>query len=283
RAPPCLRAASDGEARALGGARERRVVEHGCTGPSDGDSARGAGSPGSERRVAGAQHGRLEPRAPRLGLSGPARARRSVRGAAGARRRRRRQDPLPARGACGARPPPRESSRGGSGRQMLSRRRAALDLHAVSGPGLSERIRPRDRLSFRDRLQAGLLRRTGRGPAGALRGWVGSGRRGKAVRLVGELTGLNGSTWLVGAGNSGREMARVVERYPPLGPRHLEYAATIEDPTVFSRPWTIRMPLYRIIDEDFRMLEFKCEPFAEEKIYGHLRKPGTEPVRGSIR
>jgi hypothetical protein len=35
------------------------------------------------------------------------------------------------------------------------------------------------------------------------------------------------------------------------------------------------MPLYRIVDEGFQLLEFKCEPYAEEKIYGHLRKPGT--------
>ena len=59
------------------------------------------------------------------------------------------------------------------------------------------------------------------------------------------------------------------------------YEATIDDATVFSRPWTIRMPLYRIVDENFRVLEFKCEPYAEEKIYGHLRKPGTEPPAGA--
>jgi hypothetical protein len=41
------------------------------------------------------------------------------------------------------------------------------------------------------------------------------------------------------------------------------------------------MPLYRIVDEDFRMLEFKCEPYAEEKVYGYLRKPGTAPPAGA--
>jgi hypothetical protein len=95
--------------------------------------------------------------------------------------------------------------------------------------------------------------------------------------FVVEVTGLNGLTWLDRAGNYLSANARVMERYTPLGPNHLQYEATIEDPTIFSRPWTIRMPLYRIVDEGFRMLEFKCEPFAEEKIYGHLRKPGTQP------
>jgi hypothetical protein len=92
---------------------------------------------------------------------------------------------------------------------------------------------------------------------------------------------LNGQAWLDRAGNYASANATVVERYTPLGPNHLRYEATIEDPTVFSRPWTISMPLYRIVDEDFRLLEFKCEPYAEEKIYGHLRKPGTEPPQGA--
>jgi hypothetical protein len=112
--------------------------------------------------------------------------------------------------------------------------------------------------------------------------WMGwSNARWDGDTFVVEVTGLNGLTWLDRAGNYASENARVVERYTPLGPNHLQYEATIEDPTVFSRPWTIRMPLYRIVDENFRMLEFKCEPYAEEKIYGHLRKPGTEPPQGA--
>ncbi len=95
--------------------------------------------------------------------------------------------------------------------------------------------------------------------------------------FVVEVTGLNGQTWLDRAGNYASENARIIERYTPLGPNHLQYEATIDDPTVFSQPWTISMPLYRVVDEGFRMLEFKCEPYAEEKIYGHLRKPGTGP------
>ena len=112
--------------------------------------------------------------------------------------------------------------------------------------------------------------------------WMGwSNARWDGDTFVVEVTGLNGQTWLDRAGNYTSENARVVERYTPLGPNHLQYEATIEDPAVFSQPWTIRMPLYRIVDESFRMLEFKCEPYAEEKIYGHLRKPGTEPPEGA--
>ncbi len=114
--------------------------------------------------------------------------------------------------------------------------------------------------------------------------WMGwSNGRWDGDTFVVEVTGLNGLTWLDRAGNYASENARVVERYTPIGPNHLRYEATIEDPTVFSRPWTIRMPLYRIVDDGFRLLEFKCEPYAEEKIYGHLRKPSPGAAEGASR
>jgi hypothetical protein len=113
--------------------------------------------------------------------------------------------------------------------------------------------------------------------------WMGwSNGRWDGNTFVVEVTGLNGLAWLDRAGNYASGNAKVTERYTPLGPNHLQYEATIDDATVFSRPWTIRMPLYRIVDEGFRVLEFKCEPYAEEKIYGHLRKPGTEPPAGNL-
>jgi hypothetical protein len=115
-------------------------------------------------------------------------------------------------------------------------------------------------------------------PLDAWMGW--SNGRWDGDTFVVTVTGLNGLTWLDRAGNYASGNARITERYSLLGPNHMQYEATIDDPTVFSRPWTIRMPLYRIVDEDYRMLEFKCEPYAEEKIYGHLRKPGTEPPAG---
>jgi hypothetical protein len=120
---------------------------------------------------------------------------------------------------------------------------------------------------------------TDEAPLDSWMGW--SNGRWDGDTFVVEVTGLNGLTWLDRAGNYASSNARITERYTPLGPNHMSYEATIDDATVFSQPWTIRMPLYRIVDEDFRMLEFKCEPYAEEKIYGHLRKPGTGPSAGA--
>ena len=48
--------------------------------------------------------------------------------------------------------------------------------------------------------------------------------------------------------------------------------ATIEDPETFSRPWKISLPLYKRIDKNVQLLEFKCVEFSEELLYGDLVK-----------
>ena len=58
----------------------------------------------------------------------------------------------------------------------------------------------------------------------------------------------------------------------PCSPDALTYEATIEDPKVFARPWKISMPLYRRLEKNAQLLEFKCVEFVEELMYGHLRK-----------
>ena len=52
----------------------------------------------------------------------------------------------------------------------------------------------------------------------------------------------------------------------------LWYEATIEDPKVFTRPWKIRMPLYRRIEPEAQIMEFRCHEFTEELVFGHLRR-----------
>ena len=79
-----------------------------------------------------------------------------------------------------------------------------------------------------------------------------------------------GVTWLDRAGNYLTNHATVIERFTPRGPNHMDYEATIEDPTVYSRPWTIRMPLYRRMEANAQLLEFKCVPFSEQLLYGDL-------------
>lgn len=89
--------------------------------------------------------------------------------------------------------------------------------------------------------------------------------------LVVEVTDQVAETWFDRAGNFHSEQLRVVERYTPMGPNHIRYEATIEDPEVFTRPWSISLPLYRRVEENVQLVEFKCIPFSEEVLYGHLR------------
>ena len=81
-----------------------------------------------------------------------------------------------------------------------------------------------------------------------------------------------GQTWFDRAGNFHSNALHVVERYTPRSPGTLMYEATIEDPNTFSRPSTIRVPLYRRVEENAELIEFKCPEFAEEVLYGHLRR-----------
>jgi hypothetical protein len=112
--------------------------------------------------------------------------------------------------------------------------------------------------------------------------WMGwSNGHWEGDTLVVEVTGLNGKSWLDRAGNFASANIRVTERYTPMGPDHLMYAATIEDPSVFSRPWTISMPLYRRIGAQPEFLELKCIEFAEELMYGHLKKTTDTTSGGS--
>lgn len=99
--------------------------------------------------------------------------------------------------------------------------------------------------------------------------WVGD-------TLVVEVTGQNDSTWFDRAGDFHSDQLKVVERYTPTSPETLRYEAEITDPEVFTRPWTMRMTLYRRVGEDARLQQFKCVEFVEELMYGNLRK---EPLK----
>jgi hypothetical protein len=90
--------------------------------------------------------------------------------------------------------------------------------------------------------------------------------------LVVDVTSFNDQTWFDRTGNFHSDALHVVERYTPISPDALTYEVTIEDPKVFSRPWKMSMPIYRRLEKNAQLLEFKCVEFVEELMYGHLRK-----------
>jgi hypothetical protein len=103
--------------------------------------------------------------------------------------------------------------------------------------------------------------------------WMGHSRgHFEGDSLVIDVTDQVPDTWLDRAGNHHSDALRVTERYTHVGPNTLMYEATLEDPNVYTQAWTLKFPLYRRLDENMQILEFKCVEFTEELIYGHLRK-----------
>jgi hypothetical protein len=90
--------------------------------------------------------------------------------------------------------------------------------------------------------------------------------------LVIDVTGQIQDTWFDSAGNFHGPSMRVQERYTPMGPNVLMYEATITDPDTFTKPWKISLPLYRRLDKNVQLLDFKCVEFVEELVYGKYRK-----------
>jgi hypothetical protein len=94
--------------------------------------------------------------------------------------------------------------------------------------------------------------------------------------LVVDVTSFNDQTWFDRAGNFHSDALHVVERYTARSPDTLIYEATIEDPNVFARPWKMSMPLYRRVEKNAQLLEFRCVEFSEEMLYGDLRKKASK-------
>jgi len=103
--------------------------------------------------------------------------------------------------------------------------------------------------------------------------WMGqSYGRWEGDTLVVEVTALYETAWLDRSGNHHSNQLTVEERYTRVGPNHLHYEATLTDPEVYTRPWKMSMPLYRRMEENAQLLDFKCVEFVEELMYGEWRR-----------
>ena len=88
-----------------------------------------------------------------------------------------------------------------------------------------------------------------------IRQFLGDARgRWEGDTLVIDTTNFTDRTSYEGA----RGNLRLVERFTPVGPDSLVYRATIEDATVFTRPWTIEIPLGRLDDHANQIYESAC-------------------------
>ena len=103
--------------------------------------------------------------------------------------------------------------------------------------------------------------------------WMGqSVGRWDGDTLVVDVTGFNDQSWFDRSGNHHSDALHVVERYTRTAPDVISYEATIEDPNVFTRPWKMSMPLYRRLERNAQLMDFKCVEFVEELMFGQWRK-----------
>jgi hypothetical protein len=107
-------------------------------------------------------------------------------------------------------------------------------------------------------------------PADSWMGW--SNGKWDGDTLVVDTKGFNDLTWFDRAGNFHSDALHVVERFTPRSAETMNYEVTIEDPNVFTRPWKMSMPLYRHVERNAQLTEYRCVEFSEEVIYGHLKK-----------
>ena len=92
--------------------------------------------------------------------------------------------------------------------------------------------------------------------------WHGDSRgRWEGDTLVVDVTNFSAKTDFMGS----RENLHLVERWTRTGPDTLEYAVTIEDPTVWTRPWTVIEEFTRQNDKENRIY---YEPRCHEGNYG---------------
>ena len=107
-------------------------------------------------------------------------------------------------------------------------------------------------------------------PADSWMGW--SNGKWDGESLVVTTSDFIDKSWFDRAGNFHSDELKITERLTTVDKDHLNYEATIEDPKVFTRPWKISMPLYRIVEKNAQVIEYKCVEFAEDVIYGKFYK-----------
>jgi hypothetical protein len=74
--------------------------------------------------------------------------------------------------------------------------------------------------------------------------------------LVVDVVGFNDKTWISGAGTFHSEALHVVERFTRVTRDQINYEATVEDPNVLTKPWTLRTTM--MLREGTRLEEYVC-------------------------
>jgi hypothetical protein len=120
-----------------------------------------------------------------------------------------------------------------------------------------------------------------------MRTWMGEPRgRWEGDTLIVETTNYNNIGWITTSAASARikgiphtDQLRVVERFTRVSKDVINYSATIDDPPIYTRPWTISFPL--TADPGYRIYEYACHEgnYAIENILRGARALDAKPPK----
>jgi hypothetical protein len=116
-------------------------------------------------------------------------------------------------------------------------------------------------------------------PSSAVRLFQGSSRgRWEGNTLVVDVTNLNGLAWLDNAGNFVSDALHVVERFTMVDRDTIHYEARLDDPKVYTRPWTMVSALMRNTQPGYEIWEQACQE-GNQAVTGQVRI-GMTPFLG---
>jgi hypothetical protein len=75
--------------------------------------------------------------------------------------------------------------------------------------------------------------------------------------LVVDSSGFNDQTWLDDGGHPHSDALHVIERFRRIDFGHMELGITIDDPKMYTKPWTVTVP-YNLVP-DTELIEYVCE------------------------
>jgi hypothetical protein len=84
--------------------------------------------------------------------------------------------------------------------------------------------------------------------------------------FITDVANFNGHAWLDRSGNFHSDALKVTERLRLIDPDTMQYEATLEDAKTYTRPWTMRMLLYRHKEPQFRILEYECHAYKDDSL-----------------
>lgn len=89
--------------------------------------------------------------------------------------------------------------------------------------------------------------------------WRGDSRgKWEGNTLVIETTNLSGLHWFGAGGDFFSDAMKLTERLTLVDANTIDYAATIDDPKVSTRPWTMALALERNMEKDYQWMEEDC-------------------------